>query len=68
MSDTAKLTRILGNETVHDDNEVLSDQELEILDYFYSSIIEYVNIRSKKIELLKEKLKNNSLQHALEKG
>ena len=56
LSDMADTIRLLGNENAHDDNEILSSQELDLLDDFYSTIIEYVYIGPKKIELLKKKI------------
>lgn len=56
LSEMADALRLLGNDCAHD-NKSLDVHDIEILDSFYSSIIEYVYIAPNKIEQLKEKLK-----------
>lgn len=56
LSEMADTIRLLGNDNAHDNNNALDQHELELLDNFYSTIIEYVYIGPKKIELLKNKL------------
>lgn len=56
LSEMADTIRLIGNDNAHDDKKTLDFHELELLDNFYSTIIEYVYIGPKKIELLKKKL------------
>lgn len=56
LSEMAHTIRLIGNDNAHDDNKTLGNYELELLDNFYSTIIEYVYIGPKKIELLKKKI------------
>ncbi len=57
LSEMADTIRLLGNDSAHDNSEILDNNDLDVLDNFYSSIIEYVYIAPKKVELLKDKLK-----------
>ena len=56
LSDMADTIRLIGNDRAHDDNEILKENDLDVLDDFYSSIIEYVYIGPRKVELLRQKL------------
>lgn len=55
LGEMADTIRLIGNDNAHDDNKVLDYNEIELLDNFYTTIIEYVYIGPKKIELLKKK-------------
>ena len=57
LGDMADMIRLVGNEGAHDENEKFDENDLELLDNFYSTIIEYVYIAPKKLEQLKNKLK-----------
>ena len=50
LCEMANLIRLLGNEGAHADNKVFTIEEIEVLDYFYSTIIEYVYVGPNKIE------------------
>jgi len=56
LVEMANLIRLLGNDSAHDNNIDISNPEIELLDEFFISIIEYVYIAPSKINNLKKKL------------
>ncbi|TXH26040.1 MAG: DUF4145 domain-containing protein [Cyclobacteriaceae bacterium] len=56
LSQMADAIRLLGNDGAHENSGLLEEDDIEILDKFYSTIIEYVYIAPKKLDALKKKV------------
>lgn len=56
LSDMAETIRLLGNKYTHEDIEDSPNNEIDVLEYFLDTIIEYLYVIPKKLDILKKKI------------
>lgn len=56
LSDMAETIRLLGNKYTHEDIEETSNSEVDVIEYFLKTIIDYLYVIPNKMDVLKKKI------------